>query len=112
MWSMYRSYDLPSQPSSKDLEAFSTTHAFQEHILTARQLPLCGCDISQSKVASPPREDMKVKPEFLFVDDPYLEIIRQTCAHYCFNEWKPDLLGRPYDLYNSACCIAFLDSFR
>lgn len=118
MWNLHRTHDVPSAPSQSTLSDFATRissttlWAQRGHQLTSETLS----DASHVQAACLPSLEIDVaslKPHLRSVRELHCSFIRQMCARHGLDVWCPDLRHGvdAYNLWNTACRIAFYDSF-
>lgn len=116
MWNLHHVNDVPSIPPSSVLEAFARRFSSSEALWPARSSENHAQDALNINVARlhPLERDERnstLKKDLRPVEDLYCRVIRQLCSRHGLTIWCPDLREDAYSLWNTACRIAFYDSF-
>lgn len=113
LWGLYGVHDVPRTLSQEMLDAFHSAISSANEIMLNRSQAIG--DTSIISVARLPQDNIHLlKKNLLGIEEVYCEMMRQSCARHGLSLWCPDLRksSPPYGLWNSACRVVFLDSFR
>ena len=109
LWGLFSSKDIPTLPDDKTLTQF------KEHFLTEKSLegyqsqqPLIL--ISLVKVTSTKRG--RIGNQLGLIEEHIILYIQGCLARFGMTSWGPDLRQTAYSLYNAACRIIALDTFK
>jgi hypothetical protein len=114
MWNMISRRALPSIPPEDMLVAFGSRFTSTTQLWTARtdrasiQSPASVRLVHAISYTNPGT----YARDAALVEESVLSLIGAICARYGITEWAPDLRDTAYSIYNSACRIIFLESFK
>ncbi|PPR01552.1 hypothetical protein CVT24_005887 [Panaeolus cyanescens] len=115
MWNQVSRKAVPTDPPLQALQQFDDQFSSEDDLFKQRHAdPLIPPEDVQihdwSKIpADPLNRNLTTLKQ---IPDTAIHFMRQTAARYALKQWNPDLRQAPYGLYNSACRMAAIDSFR
>lgn len=111
LWRLYDPKQAPPTPDDRTLETFSLRFRSESSLMEARaggslvvpDLVCVGVSmIDRGVIASQLRR----------VEEHIIDYIRACISRFGLYKWGPDLRQTPYALYNAACRIIALDTFK
>ncbi|PPQ76393.1 hypothetical protein CVT24_007927 [Panaeolus cyanescens] len=115
LWNQISRTSIPSDPPKEVLKQFDQRFTSEDDLYKQRHAePI----IHPNNVSIqrwdeiPPDPHNKNIMRLRQIPDTALQMMRTTAARYGLKAWAPDLRQAPYGLYNSACRMSAIDSFR
>ncbi|KAJ2911517.1 hypothetical protein MD484_g8895, partial [Candolleomyces efflorescens] len=116
LWKMLSPSDLPQDPSLEAIERFSTTFKTSNALDLQRRSSSMLININHVRgmafLARSTASKSKIVNMVSTLEENYLEYIDAYIARFGMDEWCPDLRQSPNSLWNSACRIIALDTFK
>lgn len=111
LWGLLDPKQPPPTPDEKTLQVFTTRFQNEASLLEAR----AGKSLvapSRVRVGVPITDRGQVAIQLRRVEEHIIEYIQACLSRFGLYAWGPDLRLTPYALYNAACRIIALDTFK
>ncbi|KAF9035826.1 hypothetical protein BJ165DRAFT_1355103, partial [Panaeolus papilionaceus] len=115
MWNQVDRRSIPYDPPSNLLRRFDQRFSSEEALYEQRYAePLIKAQEVDIQDYRALQRDTKNKNymRLKLIPDTAIAMMKTTAARYGLRAWAPDLRQAPYGLYNSACRMVAIDSFR
>ncbi|KAF9033676.1 hypothetical protein BJ165DRAFT_1534605 [Panaeolus papilionaceus] len=115
MWNQVDRRSIPYDPSIEALKSFDERFISEEDLYQQRYAePLIQAQEVNIQDYRALQRDTKNRnyTRLKLIPDTAIAMMKMTAARYGLKLWAPDLRQAPYGLYNSACRMSAIDSFR
>jgi hypothetical protein len=113
LWSLCNAKEIPSNPPAELLSTFDTRFSTEQEVLNARHgNALIQPSLVQVGTSIPLTDKSRSAKQIRQVKEHILEYLQGCIAKFGLVQWAPDLRQSAYSLYNSACRIIALDTFK
>ena len=113
LWGIIDSKQVPSDPPSSLLASFNARVSTQQQLYDCENGP-CLLPLNLIKVGSsaPITSSARLATQVRRVEEHVLEYVQACLSRFGLTRWCPDLRQTPYSLFNSACRIIAIDTFK
>ena len=113
LWSLRNAKEVPGNPPEELLAMFASRFSTEQEVLDARNgNALVGPSLVQVGTSIPLNDKSRSAKQIRQVEEHILEYLQGCIAKFGLVRWAPDLRQSAYSLYNSACRIIALDTFK
>ncbi|KAF9033821.1 hypothetical protein BJ165DRAFT_1534375 [Panaeolus papilionaceus] len=115
MWNQVDRHSVPFDPSTEALKSFNERFTSEEDLYQQRYAnPLIDAQEVNIQDHRALQRDTKNRnySRLKLIPDTAIAMMKMTAARYGLKLWALDLRQAPYGLYNSACRMSAIDSFR
>ena len=112
LWGLLDPRDVPSNPLDKELRIFDARFSVHKNLYDIPTGPPL-VPLSLVKVGlSVSLASGRIAAQAQMIEEHILEYMQACIARFGLTRWAPDLRQTPYSLYNAACRIIALDTFK
>ena len=113
LWSLHNAKEIPGNPPAELLAMFASHFSTEQEVLDARNgNALVRPSLIQVRTSIPLGDKSWSAKQIRQVEEHILEYLQGCIAKFGLVRWAPDLRQSAYSLYNSACRIIALDTFK
>jgi len=109
LWGLFNVKDIPKLPDDKTLDQFKERFLTEESLGGYQSrcplIPISLVNITSTKLG-------KIGSQLGLIEEHIISYIQGCLARFGMTSWGPDLRQTAYSLYNSACRIIALDTFK
>jgi len=109
LWGLFSSKDIPTLPDDKTLaqfnERFLTKKSFEGYQSRKPLIPISLVKVTSTKIG-------RIGNQLGLIEEHIISYIQGCLARFGMTSWGPDLRQTAYSLYNAACRIIALDTFK
>lgn len=113
LWGLYDPKQPPPNPDAETLQVFATRFRDEPSLMKARDgRPLVAPSLVQVCTSLSITDRGQVAAQLRGIEEHIIEYVRACISKFGLLIWCPDLHQTPYALYNTACHIIALDTFK
>ena len=114
LWALIDSKDTPRHPSDNILKVFESRFKDKAAVNEAHSngQPLVSPDIVEVCTSVSISDRSHIAGQLLAIEEHIIEYIKVQLAKFGFETWCPDLCQTPYFIYNAACQIIAINTFK
>ena len=113
LWGLLDPKEVPKTPPAEMLATFSERFSTEASIYECREGPsLILPSLVQIGSSVSVTDHGQINAQVRQVEEHMLEYMQSCLARFGFVAWCPDLQLTPYSLYNAACRVIALDTFK
>jgi hypothetical protein len=113
LWGLVDPKQVPQDPSDQILATFASCFTTEASLYECREGPMrIAPTLVQIGSSVSITDHGQIAAQILLVEEHMLEYMQACLARFGLTSWCPDLRQTPYALYNAACRVIALDTFK